>query len=127
MSDTQIKTETTETISTKMDRLDRYQRDYRRRKRIQNIKTGGSLMMYIGSAGLMMPMIQKARERQNGVMGLCAAGAGVILSVGLGNVASRIFGKTVDRVVDFWDDVKPSGPAKKPAKEPDQSEEPENG
>ena len=86
-------------------------KDRRREKRIHNVKTGGDLMMYVGSAGLMMPMIRKAKESQNGIMGACAVGAGAILSVGLGNIASKILNKTVDKVVDFWDDVKPSGPA----------------
>lgn len=64
--------------------------------------------MYIGSAGLMIPMIQKAKENQNGIMGVCAGCAGAILSVGLGNLASKILNKTVDKVVDFWDEVKPN-------------------
>lgn len=95
--------------------------DRRKEKRIQNVKAGGDMMMYIGSAGLMMPMIRKAKESQNGIMGACAVGAGAILSVGLGNIASKILNKTIDKVVDFWDDVKPSGPAEK------KQEEEENG
>lgn len=80
--------------------------------------------MYIGSAGLMIPLIRKAREQESGVMGICAAGAGTILAIGLGNVASKILEKTVDKVVDFWDDVKPSRvPVKKAAAE--ETEEPE--
>ena len=100
--------------------------DSRRKKRIQNVKTGGDLMMYIGSAGLLIPMIRKAKENQNGLMGICATGAGAILSVGLGNVASKIFNKTVDKVADFWEDVKPSGPYIKKA-EKDEEEEEGNG
>ena len=94
-------------------------RNDRRGKRIQNVKTGGDLMMYVGAAGLMMPLIQRARNDHNTLMGTCATGAGIILSVGLGNVASRIFNKTVDKVVDFWDDVKPSAPAEKKEEKPD--------
>lgn len=90
---------------------DRYAR--RREKRIQNVKTGGDLMMYVGSAALMLPCIKKARENQNSIMGLCATGAGAILSVGLGSAASKLFNKTVDKIADFWEDVKPSGPAEK--------------
>lgn len=89
------------------------ERRTRRDKRVQNVKTGGTLVMYIGSAGLMTPIIRKAREEQNGVMGLCAVCTGAILAVGLGNVASKIMNKTIDKVVNFWDDVKPNGPAKK--------------
>lgn len=99
---------------------DRYKSKPRREKRIQNVKTGGDLIMYVGSAGLMIPMIRKAKESQNGIMGVCAAGAGAILSVGLGNIASKILNRTVDKVVDFWDDVKPGGSAeKKPESEED--------
>ena len=96
---------------------DRYRS--KRDKRIQNVKTGGDLIMYIGSAGLMIPMIQKAKENQNGIMGVCAGCAGALLSVGLGNVTSKILNRTIDKVIDFWDDVKPSGPAgdKKPEEE----------
>ena len=70
--------------------------------------------MYVGCAGLMIPQIQRSRENQNSLMGLCTVGAGAVLSVGLGSLASRIFDKTVDKIVDFWDDVKPSGAANKP-------------
>ena len=74
-------------------------------------------MMYIGSASLVMPMVHKAREEQNPVMGACTMGAGIVLSIGLGGLASKIFNRTVDKAVDFWDEVKPSGPAKKPEAE----------
>ncbi len=103
-------------VTTTTSRTDRYTAR-RRERRIQNVKTGGHLAMYIGSAGLMMPQIQKARESQNGIMGLCAVGAGAVISVGLGGLASKIFDKTVDKVVNFWDDVKPSGPAQKSEEE----------
>lgn len=63
--------------------------------------------MYIGTAALAMPVIQKAREKNNGLMGTCALGAGAIISIGLGKMASSIFNRTVDKVVDFIDDVKP--------------------
>ena len=85
----------------------------KREKRIQNVKTAGDLMMYIGSAGLLIPMIRNAKQNQNSIMGICATGAGAILSVGLGNVASKILNKTVDKVVDFWDDVNPKPVPKK--------------
>lgn len=109
------------TPTSRTDRYsDRYSRDYRRRKRIRAVKTGGDIVMYVGSAGLMVPVIKRAQENQSGLMGMCAAGAGIILAAGLGNIASRMFEKTVDKVIDFWDDVKPSGPAKK---KPTESEE----
>lgn len=101
--------------------------DSRRKKRIQNVKAGGDLMMYIGSAGLLIPMIRKAKENQNSLMGICATGAGAILSVGLGNMASKIFNKTVDKVSDFWEDVKPNGPYIKKPQQAEEEEEEDNG
>lgn len=74
-------------------------------------------MMYIGSAGLMIPVIQKSRENQSGVMSVCSTSAGVILALGLGNVASKILNRTIDKIADFWDDVKPGAPASKKEEE----------
>lgn len=104
----------------------REREDRRRQRRIQNVKTGGDLVMYVGSAGLMMPLIQKAKQNQNGIMGLCATGAGAVLSIGLGNIASRILNKTIDKVVDLWDDIKPGNQEKNSTESP-AKEEAENG
>lgn len=76
-------------------------------KWIKNIKTGGNLLMHVGSAGLMMPLIQKSRENQSGPMKLCSTGTGAILAVGIGSIAGKIFSKMVDKAVSFWEDVKP--------------------
>ena len=84
-------------------------------------------MMYVGSAALISPLIRKAQQEQNGVMGICATCAGAILTIGMGNVASKILEKTIDKVIDFWDDVKPSGPAKKPENEVQPEEEKSDG
>lgn len=113
-----------ETVSSRMDRCGR---NARRKKHIKNVKTGGDLMMYVGSAGLMIPMIRKAREQENGVMGICAAGAGAVLAIGLGNIASNILNKTIDKVVDFWNDVKPGEKPVKETKDDEAQEESENG
>lgn len=81
----------------------------RRRKRdrvIQGVKTGGDLMMYAGSAGLMIPVIQKAKENQNGILGACAVGAGAVISVGVGGFACKALHKIIDKVVAFVDEVK---------------------
>ena len=104
----------TKDAATPASRTDRY--ELKRKKRIQNVKTGGDMMMYIGSAGLIIPMIRKAKESQNSIMGTCAMGAGAVLAIGLGNVASKILNKTIDKAADFWEDVKPSGPARKTEK-----------
>lgn len=79
----------------------------KRERIIRNVKRGGSVVMYVGTAGLISPMVRKARETQNGAMGICSTGAGVVLSAGIGKLASDIFSKVVDKVADFWDDVKP--------------------
>lgn len=78
-----------------------------REKIIKDVKIGGDILMYVGSAGLVKPHIQKAKENENGLLGSCSTGAGIILSAALGSVASGVFNKVVDKVVDFWDDVKP--------------------
>ena len=78
--------------------------------------------MYIGTAALAMPLIQKAREKNNGLMGTCALGAGAIISIGLGKMASNIFNKTVDKVVDFIDDVKPADKKKDDTSEDEEAE-----
>ena len=77
--------------------------------------------MYIGSAALTIPSIQKSRENQNGLMGSCAVGAGAMISVGMGKVASNIFNKVVDKAADFFDDVKPK--EKKVSEESEEAEE----
>ena len=107
-------------------RTDRYSREARRKRYIRNAKIGGDMVMYIGSAALMMPVIQRAREKQSGLMGACATGAGIVLSIGLGSIASRMMEKTVDKVVDFWDDVKPKKTAEKQEVDDEQEDE-ENG
>lgn len=63
--------------------------------------------MYIGSAALIRPQIQRAKETQNGVLGICATGAGIALAIGLGGVASNFLNKAIDKGIRFWDDVKP--------------------
>lgn len=63
--------------------------------------------MYVGSAALMMPQIQKAKENQNGILGFCSAITGATLAIGLGSIASKLMNKAIDKGVHFWDEVKP--------------------
>ena len=79
----------------------------KRERLLKNVKLGGDLLMYIGSAGLMNPIIRDARVNQSGPMRACSFGAGTILSLGLGSLASKVFNKLVDKTVEFYDDVKP--------------------
>ena len=76
-------------------------------KIVENIKKGGSLAIYIGTASLMKPLITKDQENRNPVGKVCAIGAGTVISCGISNYASKFFGKMVDSVVNFIDDVKP--------------------
>lgn len=78
-----------------------------REKIIKYAKTGGDILMYVGSASLMIPQIQKSKETNNGILGTCGTFAGIVLSAGLGGLASGVFNTLVDKTVDFWDDVKP--------------------
>ena len=75
-------------------------------KIIKNIKTGGDLMMYIGSAGIVSNVLSKNREHKNPAMNACILGSGAIFSLGLGKLASSWFEKAVDEIVKFVDDVK---------------------
>ena len=78
-----------------------------KKKIIENIKKGGSLAIYIGTASLMKPIISKNQEERNAVGKVCAVGAGTVISCGISSYASKFFAKMVDTVVDFLDDVKP--------------------
>ena len=94
-----------------MDTTERRERDNKERRSrrdtiIKNVKTGGDVIMYAGSAGLMIPAIQKAKENQNGLLGACAVGAGAVISIGLGGIASKFLHNVIDKAVSFWDDVK---------------------
>jgi len=85
----------------------------RRRKRIKNVKSVGCGAMYIGCGALMASQIQPIREKHNGLMNICAVGAGAMMTVALGNMCGKVLEKTIDRIVDFWDDVNPNGPSQK--------------
>ena len=77
-------------------------------KIVENIKKGGSLVIYIGTASLMKPYILRDQENRNPAGKICAIGAGTVISCGISQHASKFFEKIVDKVVDFIDDVKPS-------------------
>ena len=77
-----------------------------REKLIKNLKTGGDLMMYIGSAGLMSSYVRKAQNQHNPAMNGCIFASGAVLSLGLGKIASKWLDKAIDDIVDFIDDVR---------------------
>lgn len=77
------------------------------KKLIEGIKKGGSLAIYVGTASLMKPIISNGNENRSAVSKVCAIGTGAVISCGISSYASKFFGKLVDTVVEFIDDVKP--------------------
>ena len=96
-------------------------------KVVKGVKTGANIAMYIGSAGLVLPLMQNAREKENGILGACTGLAGAILSIGLGKLGSTISDSIIDKVVDFWDDVKPKTKIKIVKEEVVEEEDEEDG
>ena len=78
-----------------------------RNKIIDGIKKGGSLAIYLGTASLMKPVITSGNENRSAVSKVCAVGTGAVISCGISSYASKFFGKMVDSIVEFIDDVKP--------------------
>ena len=75
-------------------------------KIVSNIKTGGSMAIYVGTASILKPIIKQHNQDRNAVTKLCTVVAGTTISCGISHVASQWFGKLVDKVSDFIDDVK---------------------
>lgn len=75
-------------------------------KLVSNIKTGGSMAIYIGTASIIRPIIKEHNQDRNPVTKLCSYVSGTVISCGISHIASRWFGKLVDKVYDFVDDVK---------------------
>lgn len=73
---------------------------------VKNIKTGGSMAIYIGTASIMKPIIKQHNQERNAVTKLCSVVSGTVISCGVSHIASKWFGKMVDKVADFIDDVK---------------------
>lgn len=78
-----------------------------RNKIIKNIKDGGSLLIYVGTASLLKPYIMRDNENRSRAGQVCSVAGGTVISLGVANWASKFFGKIVDEVADFIDDVKP--------------------
>lgn len=97
MSSTEKETVTSRTVSYKE----------RRKKRIQNGKTCGHIAMYVGSALMVTNFIQPVREKHGTLTNACLIGTGAMLSIALGNAAGKILDKTIDKGVEFFDDINP--------------------
>lgn len=88
-----------------------------REKIIKNVKRGGSVMVYVGTASLMRPFVAKAKENRNGAMQICTMFGGTVLSLGIAKKATEWMNSAVDKIVDFYDDVKPKKPRKEEKQE----------
>lgn len=73
---------------------------------IRNIKAGGSMVIYVGTASIMKPIIREHNKERNAVTRVCSVVSGTVISCGVSHIASKWFGKLVDKVADFIDDVK---------------------
>ncbi len=86
-------------------------------KLVNNIKTGGSIAIYVGTASIIKPIIKQYNQERNAVTKMCAYVSGTVISCGISHIASRWFNKIVDKVADFADDFK--NPKKKEERKPD--------
>ena len=77
-----------------------------RSKIIKDIKTGGSMAIYVGTASIIKPIIKQHNQERNAVTKLCSIFSGTVISCGISAMASKWFGRIVDKVADFVDDVK---------------------
>lgn len=73
---------------------------------LSNIKTAGSMAIYIGTASIMKPIIRQHNQERNAVTKFCTVVSGTVISCGVSHIASKWFCKMVDKVHDFWTDVK---------------------
>jgi len=76
---------------------------------VENIKTGGSMAIYIGTASIIKPIIKEHNQERNPMTKVCSVVSGTVISCGISHIASKWFGKIVDKVADFIDDVKNPG------------------
>ena len=75
-------------------------------KIVSNIKTGGSMAIYVGTASILRPIIKEHNKERNAMTRFCSVVSGTVISCGVSHIASQWFGKIVDKVADFIDDVK---------------------
>lgn len=74
---------------------------------IRDIKTGGSIGIYIGTASIMKPIVKQQNQNRSALGKMCSVISGTVISCGVSHIASNWFGKMVDKVADFIDDVTP--------------------
>ena len=95
----------TDPKETATSRTDEYKE--RRQRRIQNGKSVGHIAMYVGSALMVTNLIQPVREKHNSLVNACVVGTGAMLAIALGNTAGKLLDKTIDKGVEFFDDINP--------------------
>ena len=74
---------------------------------VKNIKTGGSMAIYIGTASIIKPIIKEHNKERNGLAKFCSVVSGTVISCGVSKIASDWFCGIVDKIADFVDDVTP--------------------
>lgn len=75
---------------------------------IKNIKNGGSVAIYIGTASIIRPIVKQHNQERNAVTKLCSVISGTVISCGISKIASKWWNDVVDKVADFIDDVMPA-------------------
>ena len=73
---------------------------------VKTIKTGGSMAIYVGTASIIKPVIKQYNQDRNAVTKVCSVFSGTVMSCGVSHIASKWFGKLVDKVYDFIEDVR---------------------
>lgn len=81
-----------------------------RDKLVRDIKTGGSIGIYVGTASIIKPFIKKHNQERNAFSRVCSILSGTVISCGISSMASKWFESAVDKVADFIDDIKGSKP-----------------
>ena len=87
-----------------------------RKKLVRDIKTGGSIAIYIGTASIFRPFIKQQNQGKGSFTKLCSVFSGGVISCGVSAIASKWFNKAVDKVAEFIDDVNPEPKPKDGAK-----------
>ena len=83
-----------------------------RKKLVRDIKTGGSMAIYIGTASILRPIVKEQNQGRNGFTKLCSIFSGTVISCGISAIASKWFGGVVDKIAEFVDDIKPEPKSK---------------
>lgn len=80
--------------------------DDKNSKMLKNIKNGGSMAIYIGTASIVKPIVKEHSEERSSLSKICTVFTGTVVSLGVSALASKWWNKLVDNVADFWNDVK---------------------